>query len=103
MRIISERQLRDFWELADGAEKIRRRKVLSEWITVVRRADWSSFSDVRRTFNHSDIFGNCIIFDVGGNKYRIIAKGDFGIKAVFIRAVLTHAEYDRNDWRPDCK
>jgi mRNA interferase HigB len=103
MRIISERQLRDFWDLAIGAEKIRRRKVLSEWIGVVRRADWASFSDVRGTFNHSDVFGKCIIFDVGGNKYRIIAKGAFGIKALFIRAVLTHAEYDRKDWQPDCK
>lgn len=103
MRIITERKLRDFWSSADGAEKARRQKAMREWIAIVRKSDWASFADIRSTFNHSDVFGKCIIFDVGGNKYRIIAKGAFGIKALFIRAVLTHAEYDRKDWQPDCK
>jgi len=98
-----ERKLREFWESADGAEKARRQKAMGIWIAVVRNAEWSTFADIRRTFNHSDVYGTCTIFDVGGNKYRIVAKAAFGIRALFIRAVLTHEEYDRKGWQPDCK
>lgn len=98
MRIISEKRLRDFWQKNSAAENAMR-----EWIMTVKLADWNNFSDVRKTFNHSDIFGGCTIFDVGGNKYRIIAKAAFQIKVVFIRFVLTHKEYDEKKWQIDCK
>jgi mRNA interferase HigB len=103
MRNITERKLKEFWESADGAEKARRQNALTAWMAVVRKADWRRFADIRQTFNHSDIYGSFTIFDVGGNKYRVVAKVAFGMKALFIRAVLTHAEYDRKDWQPDCK
>ncbi len=103
MRIITEKKLRDFWAVKDATESRRREKVMREWITVVRRARWDNFLAVRATFNHADVFGKCTIFDVGGNKYRIIAKVAFGIGVIFIRDVLTHAEYDRTDWEHDCK
>jgi len=57
MRIITERKLREFWESADGAEKARRQKAMGIWIAVVRNAEWSSFADIRQTFNHSDVYG----------------------------------------------
>lgn len=98
MRIISEAQLRDFWEQEQSAENAMR-----EWIKTVKRADWQSFSDVRQTFNHADIYKNCALFDVGGNKYRIIAKLEYRKHIVFIRFVLTHREYDKKKWQPDCK
>ena len=103
MRIISERKLRDFWNAAEGNERLSREKVLRGWISIVREANWNSFAEIRSTFNHSDVYGGCTIFDVGGNRYRVIAKVAFGIKVVFIREVLTHAEYDENKWRSDCK
>ena len=102
MRIISEKHLRNFWDSADRSEGAKREKAMREWIAVVRKADWKDFADIRRTFNHSDICGNCTIFDVGGNKYRIIAKVAFGIQIVFIRFVLTHAEYYEKKWQADC-
>lgn len=76
---------------------------MREWIKVARAGDWENFSDVRNTFNHADIYGSCIIFDVGGNKYRIIAKTAYRIKVIFIRDVLTHNEYDKKKWQSDCK
>ena len=72
------------------------------WIRVVKAADWDTFSDVRETFNHSDIYGDCTIFDVGGNNYRVIAKVRYRKKIVFINEVLTHTEYDRKKWQTDC-
>lgn len=98
MRIISEKRLREFWQKNPEAEN-----AIREWIKTIRPADWNNFSDVRKTFNHSDVFGNCVIFDVGGNKYRIIAKVAFQIKVVFIRFVLTHKEYDEKKWQTDCR
>lgn len=102
MRIITETKLRDFWLDSDPSEGIRRQKAMREWISVVKRAEWSGFIDIRATFNHCDTYCNCTIFDVGGNKYRIIAKVAFGIKVVFIRYVFTHREYDEIDWQSDC-
>jgi mRNA interferase HigB len=98
MRVISEKRLREFWQKNPEAEK-----AMHEWVKTVRLADWHNFADVRETFNHSDVFGGCAIFDVGGNKYRIIAKIAYGLKIVFIRFVLTHKEYDDKKWQTDCK
>ena len=90
--------MREFWQKHPEAENAMR-----EWIQSVKLADWNSFSDVRKTFNHADIYGNCTIFDVGGNKYRVIAKVAYQIKVVFIRFVMTHKEYDEKKWQNDCK
>ena len=103
MRIISEKRLREFWELAKSSEAARRKKAMLEWRDVVRSADWNNFADVRMTFNHADVYSDCVIFDVGGNKYRIIAKIEYRIHIVFIRTVLTHSEYDEKKWQSDCK
>jgi mRNA interferase HigB len=103
MRIISDKQLREFWLAAKGDERTARQKTMKEWRKVVRRADWNTFIDVRKTFNHADVYKNCVIFDVGGNKYRIVAKVAYRVKIVFIRSVLTHEEYDNNQWCDDCK
>ena len=98
MRIISETRLREFWQCYPTAEISMR-----EWIKVVRFADWENFADLRNTFNHADVYKNCVIFDIGGNKYRVIAKIEYQKHIVFIRFVLTHAEYDRDKWCADCE
>lgn len=98
MRIISEKALREFWQQHGDSKN-----ALREWIKVVRSADWQNFSDVRKTFNHADAYGACVIFDVGGNKYRIIGKIAYRFGIVYIRFVLTHGQYDENKWQSDCK
>src|SRR5213592_2999800 len=103
MRIISERRLREFWQATRGKERSVRERAMREWITTVRYADWSNFADIRKTFNHTDVLGSCTIFDVGGNKYRIIGKVAFRKGAIYIRFVLTHEEYDQNKWYDDCR
>ncbi|MEP7213031.1 MAG: type II toxin-antitoxin system HigB family toxin [Acidobacteriota bacterium] len=100
---MSERKLREFWESSNGAERQRREKVFKLWRGLVRKADWSTFADVRTTFNHSDVYGNCTIFDVGENRYRVAAKVEYRIKVVFIRAMLTHTDYDSDQWKGDCE
>ena len=98
MRIITEKKLREFWQTEKNAEN-----VIREWIKVVEKAAWNNFSDIRKTFNHADVYKNCVIFDIGGNKYRVIAKPAYRTKLLFIRFVLTHKEYDEKKWQCDCK
>lgn len=98
MRIISEKRLRQFW-----AKYPNSKTPLQNWLRTTYKADWNSFSDVKNSFNHSDIYNNCVIFDVGGNNYRLIAKIKYEYKIVYIRFVLTHSEYDNNVWQSDCK
>ena len=98
MRIISKRKLREFWLSNSDAER-----ALSVWYAIVRKMQWTSFSDVRATFRHADVYKDCVIFDVGGNKFRIVAKVRFGIGRVYVRSVMTHKEYDCGLWKRDCE
>jgi mRNA interferase HigB len=69
------------------------------WANAVEAADWSTPTDVRRTFNSADFVGDLTVFDVGGNRFRVIAFVHYRRRAVFIKAVLTHREYDKGAWR----
>lgn len=58
--------------------------------------------ELRVVFPQADIVGECTVFNVGGNKYRLITKVDFVRQMVYVRFVLTHREYDREKWKSDC-
>jgi mRNA interferase HigB len=88
----------EFWEIHPEA-----RPSLEEWYHAVRRVTWENFADVRATFNSVDVYQRCHIFNVGGNKYRVIAAIHFNTHKVFIRQVLTHAEYDKGKWKSECQ
>lgn len=95
MRIIAVRTLWDFWEREPRAEQ-----PLKAWVAVVRHAAWTAPTDIKRSFNSADAIGNGrVVFDLGGNKYRIVARLYFRCRIIFIRFVGTHAEYDRIDAR----
>ena len=98
MRIVSEKPLRDFWQKYPSAET-----PLRNWIQATKAADWDSFADVKNTFRAADAYKRCVIFDIGGNNYRLTAKINYRIKIVFVRAVMTHKEYDSGFWKSDCE
>jgi len=56
---------------------------------------------LRKTFNTADLVGRFVVFDIGGNKYRLIAALHFNRGKLFVRQVLTHAEYDDGKWKDD--
>ena len=97
MRIITERRIREFYAKNKQSESVFR-----DWIRVVRKADWQSFSDVRDSFNHADFHNKLTIFDVGGNKFRSVAKIEHAKHLVFVKFVLTHFEYDKHSNWCDC-
>jgi len=72
---------------------------LEEWFYKVRQVAVRSFPELRRTFSSADYVDGYTLFDVGGNKYRIAAVIHYDKQRLYVRQVMTHAEYDRNDWR----
>jgi mRNA interferase HigB len=98
MRILSKGPLREFWAKHPSAES-----ALKYWYRVVKAARWRSFADTRKTFSTADTYTKgsetYMIFNVGGNKYRIIAAINYTIQTVFIGWVLTHEQYSKNKWK----
>ena len=93
MHIISRKPLREFSEKHPPAKT-----PLDTWFSEVSRAEWTSFADVRATYRSADVVaGNRVIFNIGGNKYRLVVKVAYNCGKVFVRFVGTHAEYDKID------
>lgn len=65
------------------------------------RSCWSSLVHVRESWPSADAVGNLTVFNIGGNRYRLITCIDYRYRKIFIRAILTHAEYDREGWKRD--
>ncbi|MDB5352817.1 MAG: higB [Planctomycetota bacterium] len=96
MHVISKRKLRDFWQLYPDSES-----ALMTWYREAKQAEWGTFAEVRNSFNSVDQVGQFTVFNIGGNKYRLIADIHFNRGKVFVRHVLTHQEYDRGRWQDD--
>ena len=90
MRIISKRTLREFWEKHPDAQQ-----PLSSWFKVASHAEWKTPVDVKAVYSSADYTGQFTIFNVGGNKYRLIAAIHYNTGTIFVRRVFTHAEYDK--------
>lgn len=68
---------------------------LNRWYKSTKSSDWQNFIDVKKTFNTTDYIGNDrYVFDIGGNKYRIVAMIHFKQRTIYIRFIGTHAQYD---------
>jgi mRNA interferase HigB len=72
---------------------------LNHWYQVAKRAAWSNFMEVKQSFNSADFVAPYVVFDVGGNKYRLITELNFNRRVLFIRGILTHKEYSKGAWR----
>lgn len=101
VRIIAKSALVKFWNsLPAGRPREAVKAVLTEWHTTVSDAEWASFADIRATFNTADyVQDGKVVFDVGGNKFRVVALVGFRSGRVFILFVGSHADYDRVDVR----
>lgn len=95
MHVISRKTLRQFWEQHPDGES-----VLIRWFTIMQRHNFASFEVLQATFPTADTVEDFIVFNIAGNKYRLIAAIHFNRRKVYIRHVLTHQEYDRGAWKP---
>ncbi|MBS1999051.1 MAG: type II toxin-antitoxin system HigB family toxin [Cyanobacteria bacterium SZAS LIN-2] len=71
---------------------------LLRWKTAVQAANWENFSAVRQTFNSADWVDGKLVFNIKGNDYRLIATAQFSNGRIYVRQVMTHAEYDQAEW-----
>src|SRR5688572_27406520 len=101
MRVISKARLREFWEtpgcqVSEGP--------LRAWHAHVghKSVAWQSWADVKAMFATASLVGNCIVFNIGGNKYRLITRVLYPSQKVFILRVMTHKQYDNENWKEDC-
>lgn len=78
------------------------RASLTAWYKITLKARWHSFQDVKKTFQTVDMYGRCLIFNIGGNNFRLIACINYEAQIVYIKAILTHAEYDKEKWKGNC-
>ena len=91
MQIIARRTLRVFWDAHPQSES-----PLRTWFALVTQATWLGPADVRAMFNSVDFVGdNRVIFDIGGNKYRLVAHVSYAYRRVLVKFIGTHAQYDR--------
>jgi len=96
MRVISRRTLREFWEKHSQA-----RNSLLLWYDRILKSSCQNFAELGQLFPAADLVGNFTVFNISGNNYRLITYIDYQAQIIFIRAVLTHAEYDREKWKND--
>ena len=75
------------------------RSALETWYRIVKNNDFSSFSNLKAYFPGVDMVGKLTVFNIGGNKVRLIAAIHFNRSKLYVRHVLSHAEYDKGKWR----
>jgi len=93
LRVIAKRTLRNFWELnPDSAQQ------LLVWFREASKADWNNPNEIKSHYTSASILKNSkVVFNICGNKYRLIVEINFTRKWVFIRFIGTHNEYDKID------
>jgi mRNA interferase HigB len=95
MVILTKTKLANFYNLEHKAKE-----PLLLWYHKTQLSDWRNFHDIRETFNSVDSVGNDhFVFNIGGNKYRLVAVVHFDIRTVYVKFVGTHKQYDKIDCR----
>ena len=94
MKIISNSALRAF-----AADHPQAEAHLQGWRRVLEKNRFANWAELKAAFNAVDKVGELVVFDIGGNKYRLIAYIRFEKQIVYIKAVLTHRDYDKGAWK----
>ena len=97
MHVISKKRLREFWRAYPDAAR-----ALKSWYKVTSKATWQSIAEVKADYSHADACGECTVFNIRGNNYRLITKIYYQHQTVLVRFVLTHQEYSKGGWKDDC-
>lgn len=93
MRVLAKRTLRDFWELNPDSEQ-----QLLVWFREASKAEWNNPNEIKAQYTSASILKNSkVVFNICGNKYRLIVEINFARKWVFIRFIGTHSEFDKID------
>jgi len=94
MHVITRKRLLDFGKTHPDAWE-----PLERWYRIVKLTDFESFAKLRQTFPSADQVGRLTVFNIGENKYRLVTFVVYAKKRIYIRAILTHKEYDKGKWK----
>lgn len=93
MRIVSRKAIKEA-----AGEHSEWGASLGAWYKIAKTADWKNFAEVRNSWRNSDVVGRFVIFDISHNKCRLVATIKYKWRMVYIRRILSHAEYDAKEW-----
>jgi len=98
MIVIGKDTLTEFYKKHSDA-----RSPLLRWLKIVENCTWSSFADLKKTFGSADLYAqggrHYVIFNIGGNKYRLVTAINFKGQIVVIEVIMAHMEYSKNRWK----
>jgi mRNA interferase HigB len=94
MHVIAKPALIYFWTKHPDAKSS-----LMAWFKIIQANDFASYAELKKTFANADHVKGLTVFNIAGNKYRLIAAIHYNRRKVYIRHVLTHAEYDLGKWK----
>lgn len=94
MHIISKKKIVEFSYIHPDS-----RNSLFEWYSIVKNMVFMNHAELKAIFPGIDLVGRRTVFNISGNKYRLIARVNFHYKKIFILYILTHAEYDKVKWK----
>jgi mRNA interferase HigB len=102
VNVISRRKLKEFYEAKP--ERRKHAGAFDDWFKIARKAHWRNFQDVKATFGQTDVTTGdtgrtATVFDIGGNKYRVVGHVDYIRQTVKIEAVMDHKEYEKSLWK----
>jgi len=94
MHVITRKRLNDFADRYSDTKT-----ALARWYQLIKKGRFVTFAELRTVFPSADQVGNLTVFNLGGNKVRLIAAIHYNRQKVYIRAVLSHEEYDLENWK----
>jgi mRNA interferase HigB len=101
MRVISKKRLEQFWEARKTDSAIAERD-LTAWYKLAKKARWNNFGSLGQTFGSADQVSNCVVFDVGNNRFRLIGRINYARGIIYVLKVMDHGEYDEKLWIDQC-
>jgi len=94
MHVVTRKRLNEFAKIHPDTKN-----ALAQWYQLVKENEFTSFVELREMFPSADKVGKLTVFNIGGNKIRLIAAIHYNRQKIYIRAVLTHPEYDQGKWK----
>lgn len=95
MRIISRRTLKEFWDQSDHADS---EQALKAWFDEAKQANWQTPNEIKAQYKSASILKDSrVVFNIHGNKYRLIVKINYDFGVIYVRFVGTHKQYDKID------
>ena len=94
MHVISLKRIREFFTTHRDAESS-----LIAWYNTTKKANWHSLAELKQVYPSADLVGRYVVFNIRGNKYRLISRVIYRSQTIFVIAVMTHQEYDLGKWK----